>query len=67
MNNYIEKAGAVVTENGGMTSHTAIVGINLDIPVIVSATDITNLVKDGEVVTVDASRGVVYRGSTRVL
>mgnify|MGYP001094612612 FL=1 len=50
-----------------MTSHTAIVGINLDIPVIVSATDITNLVKDGEVVTVDASRGVVYRGSTRVL
>ncbi|MCC0686262.1 pyruvate kinase [Clostridioides sp. ZZV15-6383] len=67
MNNYIEKAGAVVTENGGMTSHTAIVGINLDIPVIVSATNITNLVKDGEVVTVDASRGVVYRGSTRVL
>ena len=50
-----------------MTSHAAIVGINLDKAVIVSATDITELVKDGETITVDAARGVVYRGSSRVL
>ncbi|WP_042275956.1 pyruvate kinase [[Clostridium] dakarense] len=67
MNPYIEKSSAIVTQDGGMTSHAAIVGLNLDKPVIVSATNITNLVKDGEVVTVDAARGVVYRGSTRVL
>ena len=67
MNPYIEKSSAIVTEDGGMTSHAAIVGLNLDKPVIVSATNITNLVKNGEVVTVDAARGVVYRGSTRVL
>lgn len=67
MNPCIEKAAAIVTEDGGMTSHAAIVGLNLDKPVVVSANNITNLVQDGEVVTVDASRGVIYRGSTRVL
>ena len=67
MNCYIEKCGAIVTEDGGMTSHAAIVGINLDKPVVVSARNITELVEDGELVTVDASRGVIYRGSTRVL
>ncbi|MGL4912425.1 MAG: pyruvate kinase [Romboutsia sp.] len=67
MNPYIEKAGAIVTEDGGMTSHAAIVGLNLDKPVVVSVNNILDLVKDGEVVTVDASRGVIYRGSSRVL
>ncbi|RDY25098.1 pyruvate kinase, partial [Romboutsia weinsteinii] len=61
MNVCIEKAGAVITEEGGMTSHAAIVGINLNKAVIVSATDMMDLVKDGETVTVDAARGVVYR------
>ena len=39
----------------------------IHISVIVSATNILESVKDGEIVTVDASRGVIYRGSTRVL
>ena len=67
MNPYIEKAAAIVTEDGGMTSHAAIIGINLGKPVIVSARDILSNVEDGELVTVDAARGVVYRGSSRVL
>ena len=67
MNPYIEKCAAIITEEGGMTSHAAIVGISLNKPVIVSATNILESVKDGEIVTVDASRGVIYRGSTRVL
>ncbi|MGL5316029.1 MAG: pyruvate kinase [Peptostreptococcaceae bacterium] len=67
MNPYIEKASAIVTEEGGMTSHAAIVGLNLNVPVIVSATNVLSLVKDGDLVTVDAARGVVYEGSTRVL
>ena len=40
MNPYIEKAAAIVTQEGGMTSHAAIVGINLGKPVIVSAESI---------------------------
>ncbi len=67
MNAYIQKCSAIVTEDGGMTSHAAIVGVNLDKPVVISAKDITQLVKDGDIITVDAARGVIYRGSTRVL
>ena len=67
MNDYIEKAGAIVTEDGGMTSHAAIAGLNLDKAVVVSATDILKLVKNGEIITVDSSRGAIYRGATRVL
>ena len=67
MNPYIEKAAAIVTEDGGMTSHAAIVGINLGKPVIVSATNILSSVEDGEIITVDTTRGAVYRGSSRVL
>jgi len=67
MNPYIEKCSAIITEEGGMTSHAAIVGINLNKPVIVSATNILESVKNGDIITVDASRGVIYRGSTRVL
>lgn len=67
MNQYIEKAAAIVTECGGMTSHAAIVGINLAKPVVMSATGIMDKVVDGEIITVDAARGVVYRGSSRVL
>jgi len=67
MNPYIEKSAAIVTEDGGMTSHAAIVGINLGKPVIVSATNILSNVEDGEIITVDTTRGAVYRGSSRVL
>ena len=67
MNEYIEKATAIVTEDGGMTSHAAIVGINLGKPVIVSAKNILSSVEDGELITVDTIRGAVYRGSSRVL
>ena len=67
MNAYIEKAGAIITEEGGMTSHAAIVGINIGKPVVVSAEGILSKVKDGELITVDAARGAVYRGSSRVL
>ena len=67
MNAYIEKAAAIVTEEGGMTSHAAIVGINLGKPVIVCAEGISSSIKDGDIITVDSARGVIYRGSSRVL
>ncbi len=67
MNVYIEKAGAVITESGGITSHAAIVGLNLGKPVIVSAENAMSVLKDGEMITVDAVSGIVYKGSTRVL
>ncbi|SHJ48444.1 pyruvate kinase [Tepidibacter formicigenes] len=67
MNEYIERAGAVITEEGGITSHAAIVGLNLEKPVIVSTKDATKVLKDGDVVTVDTVSGIVYKGNTRIL
>ncbi len=63
----IEKCAAVITEMGGLTSHAAIVGLNLGIPVVVGADGATSILEDGQVVTVDGMRGLVYRGVTRVL
>lgn len=64
---YMERASAIITEHGGLTSHAAIVGLNIGKPVIVGANDATNILKDGETITVDSIRGLVYRGETTVL
>ena len=63
----IEKASALIVENGGLTSHAAVVGISMGIPVVVGATDATKLIADNEVVTVDSRRGIVYRGASNAL
>ncbi len=63
----IEKAAGIVTEEGGITSHAAVVGLSLGIPVIVGAVGATRLVQDGEMVTVDSERGLLYRGKMNVL
>ncbi|HBX24260.1 MAG TPA: pyruvate kinase [Desulfotomaculum sp.] len=63
----IEKAGAIITEVGGLTSHAAIVGLEFGIPVVVGVSGATNIIPDGETITVDGQRGLVYRGSARVL
>ncbi|MBE6170720.1 MAG: pyruvate kinase [Enterococcus casseliflavus] len=63
----IEKAAALVVEDGGLTSHAAIVGIAKDLPVIVGAKDATTTIKDGELVTLDSRRGIVYRGETTAI
>ncbi|ADU31466.1 pyruvate kinase [Evansella cellulosilytica] len=62
-----EKAGAVITEQGGLTSHAAVVGLSLDIPVIVGVENVTSLFNEGEEVTVDAQHGYVYKGQANVL
>ncbi|PWI58053.1 pyruvate kinase [Sulfoacidibacillus thermotolerans] len=62
-----ERASAVITEEGGLTSHAAVVGLSLGIPVIVGAAGVTQVVSDGEIITVDTARGFIYRGKTQVL
>ncbi|MEQ2526993.1 pyruvate kinase [Bacillaceae bacterium CLA-AA-H227] len=63
----IEKSSALITEEGGLTSHAAVVGLSLGIPVIVGAENATSILKDGQEITVDANRGVVYNGHASVL
>ena len=63
----IEKSSAVVVENGGLTSHAAVVGISMGIPVIVGATSAIEKISDGELITVDSRRGIVYHGASNAL
>ncbi len=62
----IKKAAALITEKGGLTSHAAVVGLNLEIPVVVGVEGITSKIIDGATITVDPKRGVIYRGETKV-
>ena len=62
----IKRASAVIVEEGSIGSHTAIVGLALEIPVIVGADNATQILKSGSVVTIDANRGIVYYGATKI-
>jgi pyruvate kinase len=56
---YLRQAAAVISEEASADSHTATVGLALELPVIVGAPEATRRLKDGTMVTVDCSRGVV--------
>lgn len=58
----MRKAAAVVTDEGGRTCHAAIVSRELGIPCIVGAQRASIDLSEGDIVTVDATRGVVYEG-----
>ncbi|SFB13383.1 pyruvate kinase [Acetitomaculum ruminis DSM 5522] len=55
----IKEASAIITEDKSSTSHAATVGLTLDIPVIIGATNATKILKTGSVVEVDAQKGIV--------
>ena len=57
----IRQAAAVISEEHGLNSHAATVGIALGKPVIVGATGATRKLRDGMRVSVDCTRGVVQR------
>jgi pyruvate,water dikinase len=64
---YMRLAGAIITDEGGMTCHAAIVSRELGIPCIVSAKDATKTLRDGGTYTVDARSGVIYEGAVEEL
>ena len=66
MIDLFEKAAAVITEEGGLTSHAAVVGLSLGIPVIVGAEKAMDMFENGMFVTVDPIRGHVYAGNKMI-
>lgn len=62
----MKKATAVITAKGGLTSHPAVVGLNLGKPVVVGAGNKIEELKDGEEITLDGARGLVYRGKAHL-
>ncbi len=58
----MRRSAAIVTDSGGMTCHAAIVSRELGIPCVVGTGEATRKLRDGELVTVDATHGVVVEG-----
>ncbi len=61
----MRRAVAIVTDAGGRTSHAAIVSRELGIPSVVGTGKATQVLKDGEAITVDGARGIVYAGEIK--
>lgn len=60
----IRKAAGIITEEEGVKSHAAIIGLRLGVPVIMGVKNATRIIRDGAIVTLDAQRGLVYSGAT---
>lgn len=58
----MKKASAVVTDQGGLTSHAAIVSRELGVPCVVGTQTATKKLKEDTVVTVDGTKGMVFLG-----
>ncbi|MFC1892552.1 phosphoenolpyruvate synthase [Chloroflexota bacterium] len=58
----MKRALAILTDRGGRTAHAAIVSRELGIPCVVGAEQATSTLTDGQVITVDGSKGKVYEG-----
>lgn len=63
----IARAGALVVEEGGLTSHAAIAALQYGIPAIVGVSEAYSKVSNGQTLTVDALSGVIYEGSVSIL
>lgn len=63
----LEKCSGIITETGGLTSHAALVGLSLGVPVIVGVEHATTIIKNGSDITMDAATGVIYNGHAKVL
>ncbi len=58
----MRRAGAIVTDEGGMACHAAIVSRELGCPAVVGTKKATQVLSEGMIVTVDGSKGLVYEG-----
>ncbi|MBA7714612.1 Phosphoenolpyruvate synthase [subsurface metagenome] len=60
----MQKSAAIVTDEGGLTAHAAIVSREMGIPAIVGTQEATTKLKEGEIITVNGSTGKIYKGKT---
>lgn len=59
----IRKASGIITEEASLTSHAAVIGLRLGIPVIVGVKQATEVIRDGAILTLDMQRGLIYSGA----
>lgn len=58
---YMEKAAAFVTDGGGILCHAAIIAREMQKPCVVGTGVATKTLKDGDLVEVDANKGIVKK------
>jgi len=61
----MQKASAIVTDEGGITAHAAIVSREMGIPAVVGTENATSILEDGQEITVDGFNGKVFLGKTQ--
>ena len=59
----IRKASGIITEDESLTSHAAVIGLRLGVPVIVGVKNATEVIRDGTILTLDTQRGLIYSGA----
>lgn len=64
---YLDQVVALVTEEAGLTSSSAIIGLEKGIPTVVGVNNVVDTIPDNALVTVDATQGRVYEGYANVL
>ncbi|MBJ7901046.1 MAG: pyruvate kinase [Cyanobacteria bacterium RI_101] len=63
---YVEmmrKAAGIITEDSSLSSHAAVIGLRLGVPVIVGFKQATQTIRDGSILTLDTQKGLVYSGA----
>ncbi|MCK4647749.1 phosphoenolpyruvate synthase, partial [Candidatus Pacearchaeota archaeon] len=58
----MQKSAAIVTDEGGLTAHAAIISREMGIPAVVGTQEATTKLKEGEIITVDGTNGKIYKG-----
>jgi len=61
----MQKASAIVTDEGGLTSHASIISREMAIPAVVGTGKATQKLKEGQVITVDGFTGKVFEGKAK--
>jgi len=62
----MEKASAFIVEEEGITCHAAIAGVTLGKPVIVGVKNAVKLLRDGQIITIDTTLGLIYNGIVKI-
>ena len=63
----MQKSSAIITDEGGITSHASIVSREMGIPAVVGTENATTELKEGQIVTVDGYTGKVYSGESETI
>lgn len=59
----MKMAGAIVTDQGGITCHAAVIAREFNIPCVIGTINATKLIKNGDIIYVDANKGEVIIGN----